>query len=262
MKCSATSFLKTIIIICHNSHIHDKCQTQSAKVLTPAIITGSLRQFEWDPATVKHTKLQVGIPLLWIRDKPESALSEWRYFVLLGIVYLCSPTYVLLEAYYVLLEVYCVLLKTSIFPKFVMFSSKFIVFSSKFIMFYSNVCSDSGEHFTTSKICKSICVLLKRTLCNYPKSASLLVFYSGEHFTTLWNWQVYLCSTQENTLRLSNICESICVILRRTLYNYPKLTCLHVFYSGEHSTTTQYLQVCLCSHSGEHFTTIQYLRVY
>ena len=131
--------------------------------------------------------------------------------------------------------------------KFIMFSSKFIVFSSKFIMFYSNVCSDSGEHFTTSKICKSICVLLKRTLCDYPKSASLLVFYSGEHFTTLWNWQVYLCSTQENTLRLSNICKSICVILRRTLYNYPKLICLHVFYSGEHFTTLRNWHVYMCS---------------
>ena len=129
-----------------------------------------------------------------------------------------------------------------------MFSSKFIVFSSKFIMFYSNVCSDSGEHFTTSKICKSICVLLKRTLCDYPKSASLLVFYSGEHFTTLWNWQVYLCSTQENTLQLPNICKSTYVPLRRTLYNYPISACLLVFYyPGEHFTTTQYLQVCLCT---------------
>merc|ERR1712242_395675 len=64
--------------------------------------------------------------------------------------------------------------------KFIMFSSKFIVFSSKFIMFYSNVCSDSGEHF----------------------AAGLIVFYSREHFTTIQHLQVYLCYTEENTLHV------------------------------------------------------------
>ena len=125
--------------------------------------------------------------------------------------------------------------------KFILFSSKFIVFSLKFIMFYSKYCSDSGEHFTT-----------------------------------IQNWQVYLCSTQENTLRLPKNCKSTSV-LRRTLYTYSIYASLLMFYSGEHLTTIQYLQVCLCSllritlysypisasllifYSGEHFITTQYL---
>ena len=54
--------------------------------------------------------------------------------------------------------------------------------------------------------------LLRRTLYNYPKLTCLHVFYSGEHFTTLRNWHVYMCSTQENTLQLPNICKSVCVL--------------------------------------------------
>ena len=75
-------------------------------------------------------------------------------------------------------------------------------------MFYS------GEHFTTTNFCKTTCVLLRRTLYNYPISACLLVFYCpGEHFTTTQYLQVCLCS-----------------LLRRTLYNYPISASLLVFY--------------------------------
>ena len=63
----------------------------------------------------------------------------------------------------------------------------------------------------------------------HPKSAGLFVFYSREHFATIRNLQAYLCSTQENTLRLSEIDKSTCVLLRRTLYDYPISASLFVF---------------------------------
>ena len=161
---------------------------------------------------------------------------------------MCSPTYVLLEAYYVLLEVYFVLLKTSIFKKYIMFSLKFIVFSSKFIVFSSKfiVFSSKFIMFSLKFIVFSsevYYVLLKKfpltqeNTFRHPKSASLLVFYSGEHFTTIRNLQVYLCSTQENTLRQSKISKFDCVPLRRTIYNYQKLTSLLVFYYSREQFT-------------------------
>ena len=131
------------------------------------------------------------------------------------------------------------------------FDENTINFEENTINFEENTINFKENTLQLPNICKSTSVLLRRTL------------------TTIQNRQVYLCSTQENTLQLpnicksvcvltqentlqlSNICESTCVILRRTLYNYPKLTCLHVFYSGEHFTTTQYLHVYLCSTTQE-----------
>ena len=76
----------------------------------------------------------------------------------------------------------------------------------------------------------------------HPKSASLFVFYSREHFATIRNLQAYLCSTQENTLRLSEIDKSTCVLLRRTLYNYPISASLFVFSTQEN--TLQLSNIC------------------
>ena len=123
--------------------------------------------------------------------------------------------YVLLEVYCVLLEVYCVLLKV------------YCVLLEVYYVLLEVYCV----------LLEAYCVLLRSLLCStqsfaltqentfrHPKSASLLVFYSGEHFTTIQNLQVYLCSTQENTLRQSKISKFDCVPLRRTIYNYQKLT--------------------------------------
>ena len=97
------------------------------------------------------------------------------------------------------------------------------------------LCSTQENTLGLPNICKSTCVLLRRTLYNSPISASLLVFPQentlqlpnickstcvpiAENFTTSKYLQVYLYSSQENTLQLSNICMSTCVLLRRTLY--------------------------------------------
>ena len=113
------------------------------------------------------------------------------------------------------------------------FEENTINFKENTINFEENTINFEENTLQLPNICKSNCVLLSRTLYNYPKSASLIVFYSVEHFTTTQYLQVYLCSTQENTLQL------------------PISARLLVFYSGEHFTTTQYLHVYLCSTTQE-----------
>ena len=85
--------------------------------------------------------------------------------------------------------------------KFIVFSSKFIVFSSKFIMFSLKFIVFSSEVYY---------VLLKKFL------------WLRRTLSDIQNLQVYLCSTQENTLQLSETCKSTFVLLRRTLYDSPK----------------------------------------
>ena len=116
--------------------------------------------------------------------------------------------YVLLEVYCVLLEVYCVLLKVYC----VLLEVYYVLLEAYCVLLRSLLCSTQNFSLT------------QENTFRHPKSASLLVFYSGEHFTTIQNLQVYLCSTQENTLRQSKISKFDCVPLRRTIYNYQKLT--------------------------------------
>ena len=132
------------------------------------------------------------------------------YYVLLEVYCVLLEVYcVLLEAYYVLLEVYCVLLEAYC------------------VLLRSLLCSTHNFSLT------------QENTFQHPKSASLLVFYSGEHFTTIRNLQVYLCSTQENTLRQSKISKFDCVPLRRTIYNYQKLTSPLVFYYSREQFTPE-----------------------
>ena len=145
----------------------------------------------------------------------------------------------------------CVLLRRTLYDSLKL-TSLFVFYSgehsttTQYLQVY--LCSTQENTLRLSKIDKSTFVLLlRRTLYNSPKYARLVVFYSEEHFTTTQYLQVYLCSTQENTLRLSKICKSSCVLLRRTLYNYPISSSLLMFHSGEHFKTIQNQQVCLCS---------------
>ena len=114
--------------------------------------------------------------------------------------------------------------------KFIVFSFKFIVFSSKFIVFSSKLIVFSPEVYY---VLLKIFLWLRRTLSD------------------IQNQQVYLCSTQENTLQLSKTCKSIYVLLRRTLYDSPKSASLIVFHSGEQYTTIKNWQVHMCSTTQE-----------
>ena len=157
------------------------------------------------------------------------------YYVLLKVycvlleVYcvLLEVYYVLLKVYYVLLEVYCVLLEVYYVLLKCLLRLRRTLYDIQNLQVY--LCSTQENTLRLSEICKPTCVLLRRTLYDSLKLTSLLVFYSGEHFTTIQYLRVYLCYTQENTLQLPKIDMSTCVLLRRTLYNYPISASLFVF---------------------------------
>ena len=112
------------------------------------------------------------------------------YCVLLKVYYVLLEVYcVPLEVYCVLLEVYCVLLEVY----YVLLEVYCVLLEAYCVLLGSLLCSTQNFSLT------------QENTFRHPKSASLLVFYSGEHFTTIQNLQVYFCSTQENTLRQSKI---------------------------------------------------------